>query len=182
MTTFAQTPLALLPPGVAHAERLFALIDESRQTLRAWLPWVDATRSVEDSRQFLAGIADGQRNGAACAAWLIESDGELAGCIDIHGISALHRSGYLGYWLADRFVGRGLMRGAAALALDIGFGEWGLNRIAILAGVENARSRAVAERLGFSLEGVQRDGLYLHGRHHDACQYSLLAREWKCRQ
>lgn len=182
MTAIAQTRIALLPPDVIHAERLFALIDESRGTLRAWLPWVDATRSVEDSRQFLAGAADGARNGGACASWLIERDGELAGCIDIHGISRLHRSGFLGYWLADRFVGGGVMGEAVAQALDIGFGKLALNRIAIVAGVANARSRALAERLGFVREGAQREGFHLHGRYHDACQYSMLAGEWRARR
>ncbi|MCD5327728.1 GNAT family N-acetyltransferase [Chromobacterium piscinae] len=182
MTAIAQTRIALLPPDVIHAERLFALIDESRGTLRAWLPWVDATRSVEDSRQFLAGAADGARNGGACASWLIERDGELAGCIDIHGISRLHRSGFLGYWLADRFVGGGVMGEAVAQALDIGFGKLALNRIAIVAGVANARSRALAECLGFVREGAQREGLHLHGRYHDACQYSMLAGEWRARR
>ncbi|MEN7432317.1 GNAT family protein [Chromobacterium sp. TRC.1.1.SA] len=182
MTAIAQTRIALLPPDVIHAERLFALIDESRETLRAWLPWVDATLSAEDSRQFLAGVAEGARSGSACASWLIALDGELAGCIDIHGISKLHRSGFLGYWLADRFVGKGVMGEAAAQALDAGFGTLELNRIAILAGVANARSRAVAERLGFVQEGAQREGLHLHGRYHDACQYSMLAGEWRARR
>ncbi|QND86559.1 Ribosomal-protein-L7p-serine acetyltransferase [Chromobacterium vaccinii] len=182
MTAIAQTRVALLPPDVAYAERLFALIDDSRETLRTWLPWVDAARSVEDSRQFLAGVAEGARSGSACASWLIGLDGELAGCIDIHGISKLHRSGFLGYWLADRFVGRGVMGEAAAQALDAGFGALELNRIAILAGVDNTRSRAVAERLGFVREGAQREGLYLHGRYHDACQYSMLAGDWRARR
>ncbi|AUH52188.1 hypothetical protein CXB49_15890 [Chromobacterium sp. ATCC 53434] len=175
MTAVDQKRVALLPPDVADAERLFALIDESRETLRAWLPWVDATRGVDDSRQFLAGAAD-------AATWLIARDGELAGCIDIHGISKPHRSGFLGYWLADRFVGGGLMSEAAAQALDTGFGALELNRIVIVAGIDNGRSRAVAERLGFVREGVQRDGLYLRGRYHDACQYSMLAGDWRGRR
>lgn len=182
MTAATLEAIALLPPDVIHAERLFALIDESRASLRAWLPWVDATQTVEDSRQFLAAVAAGARDGGGCACRLIELDGELAGCIDIHGISPLSHSGFLGYWLADRFVGRGAMSGAVARMLDLGFGELGLNRLVILAGMDNARSRAVAERLGFALEGVQRDGLRLHGRYHDACQYSMLSREWRARR
>ncbi|OHX20388.1 GNAT family N-acetyltransferase [Chromobacterium sphagni] len=182
MTTATFERVALLPPDVAHAERLFALIDESRAGLREWLPWVDGTRKVEDSRQFLAGVAEGMRSGSSCACWLIELDGELAGCIDIHGDSVVNRSASLGYWLADRFVGRGAMSGAVAQALNAGFGELGLNRISIVAGMENRRSRAVARRLGFVEEGVQRQGLRLHGRYHDACQYSMLAREWRLRE
>ncbi|OQS09526.1 hypothetical protein B0T37_13985 [Chromobacterium violaceum] len=182
MSAIVQKRIVLLPPDIIHAGRLFALIDQSRDTLRAWLPWVDATRNEEDSRQFLAGVAEGARNGSVCASWLIERDGELAGCIDIHGISKLHRSGFLGYWLADRFVGKGVMSEAAAQALDIGFGALELNRIVIVAGVENVRSRAVAESLGFVREGVQREGLHLDGRYHDACQYSMLAGEWRARR
>jgi ribosomal-protein-serine acetyltransferase len=177
----SETVVALRAPAVDDAPDLFARVDESRAALRQWLPWVDQTLSVDDSRVFLQEIAGGERNGARCATWLIEADGELAGCIDIHAISQLNRSAYIGYWLADRFVGRGLMRQAVRQALDIGFGELGLNRLGIAAAMANTRSRAVAERLGSTREGVLREYLCLRGQYLDACQYSMLAREWRAR-
>ena len=33
-----------------HAEQLFQLTDQSRESLREWLPWIDFTRTVADSR------------------------------------------------------------------------------------------------------------------------------------
>ena len=36
-----------------HAEELTNLIDRNREHLRAWLPWVDTTRTVEDLKNFI---------------------------------------------------------------------------------------------------------------------------------
>ena len=34
-------------------KELFSVIDANRAYLRRWLPWLDRTRSVEDTRQFI---------------------------------------------------------------------------------------------------------------------------------
>ena len=36
-----------------HAEELTDLTDRNRQHLRAWLPWVDASRTLEDRKNFI---------------------------------------------------------------------------------------------------------------------------------
>ena len=37
----------------SHAEELFALTDKNRKYLREWLPWVDATQTIEDTMKFI---------------------------------------------------------------------------------------------------------------------------------
>jgi ribosomal-protein-serine acetyltransferase len=54
----------------------------------------------------------------------------------------------------------------------------GMNRVEVRAGVENLRSRRVAERLGFSLEGVMRQAERLGDRFIDHAVYAILASEW----
>jgi ribosomal-protein-serine acetyltransferase len=54
-----------------------------------------------------------------------------------------------------------------------------LNRVEIRAGVENARSRAVVERRGFTQEGVKRQAELVGDRWIDDAVYSMLAAEWQ---
>ena len=47
-----------------------------------------------------------------------------------------------------------------------------LNRLMIRASIDNLRSRSLAERLGFTQEGVQREAYLLYGKYHDLAVYS----------
>jgi len=38
---------------IRDAEEVFTLTEASRQYLRQWLPWVDMTKTVEDSKSFI---------------------------------------------------------------------------------------------------------------------------------
>jgi ribosomal-protein-serine acetyltransferase len=62
--------------------------------------------------------------------------------------------------------------------IEHGFGVVGLHRISIRAGVENARSRAIPERLGFTREGVLRGEGRGSGGFYDLIVYGLLEEEW----
>jgi ribosomal-protein-serine acetyltransferase len=53
-----------------------------------------------------------------------------------------------------------------------------LNRIQINCNVENVRSRAVPERLGFKLEGVHRQVEKVQGKFGDWAVYAMLRDEW----
>ena len=51
-----------------HAEEMFAVVDRERQHLRAWLPWVDATRSPDDSLAFIRASLEQFANNKGFAA------------------------------------------------------------------------------------------------------------------
>ena len=53
-----------------------------------------------------------------------------------------------------------------------------LDRVQINCNVDNSRSRAIPEKLGFSYEGTLREGELLRGELRDQVVYSLLKREW----
>jgi ribosomal-protein-serine acetyltransferase len=54
-----------------------------------------------------------------------------------------------------------------------------LNRIELKAAVENLRSRAVAEKLGFTKEGIAREAELVNNKFLDLTLYSMLSSEWR---
>ena len=163
-----------------HAGRLFALVNANRGRLRQWLPWLDQNTTVEDTRAFIKATQQqfAEGSGFACGLW---HRGELAGVVGLHYIDHANRMTGIGYWVAEAFEGQGLVtRGCAAL-LDHVFGELRLNCVEIRCAVENTRSRAVPERLGFKPEGILRSRQWLYDRFVDHAVYSMLASDWNTR-
>jgi RimJ/RimL family protein N-acetyltransferase len=83
----------------------------------------------------------------------------------------------VGYWTAPRARGTGVGRRSVAALCRWGFGFLALERISWTAAVGNDASRRLAESVGFTVEGVARRGLVLHGERVDAWTGSLLPGE-----
>lgn len=161
-----------------HAEPIYALVEGNREHLRQWLPWVDASRSADGTREYIRGMLRrfGANNGFAAGIWY---RGELAGIIDFHAINWPNRSTSIGYWLAAPFQGKGLMTAACRTFVEFALGELGLNRVEIRCATDNRRSRAIPERLGFTREGTLRQAEWLYDHFVDHVIYSMLASEWR---
>jgi ribosomal-protein-serine acetyltransferase len=105
-------------------------------------------------------------------------DGLLVGMISLHNIDYLSHKAYIGYWLDEENEGRGIMTDAVLRLIEYGFTELELNRIEIRAGVNNTRSRAIPERIGFKQEGVVREAEYVNGNFIDLAIYGLLRNDY----
>jgi ribosomal-protein-serine acetyltransferase len=69
------------------------------------------------------------------------------------------------------------VRRGSRLAARFGFEELGLQRVEIVAAVENVSSRRAAEKAGARREGILRKRIVLYGVTHDAVLYSLVAED-----
>ena len=168
--------LQLRSAVVSDADALFSLIDGNRRHLDRWLTWVMPTRSAADTRIFLESVLDRDRKGEGYAL-LIQENGQTCGLIGLDPIDLGNRSGDLGYWLVQGAEGRGLVTRSARAVIDHAFEALNLNRVTLRAAVENSRSRAVAERLGFEEEGILREAEKHDDGFVDLVLYSLLRRD-----
>jgi RimJ/RimL family protein N-acetyltransferase len=104
-------------------------------------------------------------------------NGRLEGSVGIVHVDQQEGRCELGYWMARDSRGRGLATRAVRLLSGWTFENLSVDRIEIHAEPENAASRRVAERAGFTLEGVLRSYLVNKGLRRDAASYSLLRGE-----
>jgi RimJ/RimL family protein N-acetyltransferase len=182
---------ALLPRTPAIAEAYQELLVANFDRLLRWLPGMGQLPSLEqttadlalrgqawlDGSQLPLAIAVRADSGLSAGGDLPAGGGwRLVGEVNLL-IDAHIRAAEVGYWLDVDFEGRGLATRAVAAALDWAFGPLGLRRIKLFAIDGNERSIGVAQRLGFTREGVFRAAAVVSGVEHDVVGYGLLARE-----
>jgi len=86
----------------------------------------------------------------------------------------------IGWTMADLSMrGQGLTTEAAALLIDYVFGNWPVNRLSCGMSVHNHASRRVAEKCGFTHEGIQRGIVFANGEYVDCHSLSLLRDDWQ---
>lgn len=168
--------LRLMRPEQAPV--LALLIEQNRDFLRQWLPWVDQSRGAADTAVHIDHWWRAYGRGLGFSLGLF-ARGELAGIIGFHGFDDANRITSLGYWMGARHTGLGLMTRSVARLLDYAIEERDMNRIFIRCATANTKSRAIPERLGFRHEGTQREAEWLYDHYVDLEVYAILAREWK---
>lgn len=169
------------PYRAEDASQVWEAVEESREHLAPWLPWVRHYRSPEDARAFVA---------RAAAWWLLREDlvvgiferetGRLLGGSGLHRIDWDLRTFEIGYWLRRTAEGRGYMRESVQLLTRLAFDTLAANRVTITMDTRNDRSRAVAAGLGFVHEGTLRNSLPdPDGRPRDIHVYALIPEDYR---
>lgn len=160
------------------ASRLFQITDESRAYLRKWLPWVDDTKSPDDSFSFIKSSLQLYNKQTAVTLGIFYQD-TLVGVVGYNKVDYRNKIGSIGYWLAENYQGNGIMTASVRTLIDYGFERLKLNRVDIHAAVENYPSRHIAEHLGFQCEGQIRQAEWLYDHYVDHKIYGLLRSEWE---
>jgi len=160
-----------------HAEPLYNVVRANQQHIGKWLRWANESYSLENAKSYITvGLNKFVANeGFRCGIWL---NNELVGCVGLNRINWRSHYSPIGYWMAQEQQGKGIMTRSVKALIDYTFAEIGLNRLEIYCATENKRSRAVPERLGFSLEGILREADWLGDHFADIALYSMLASEW----
>lgn len=161
-----------------HAEAVYRTVEPNREHLGRWLSWAWDCKGPEDIRDFIRQAITWMAEGRMYLFYLWDGD-EVIGSIDVHAIHPEHSSGGVGYWLSKDYTGRGIMTRAAQVIVDFAFAELGLNRVYLRCATGNHASCAIAERLGFRLEGILREEMRNRDHFDDMKMYAMLAREWR---
>lgn len=138
--------------------------------------------SLSDAEAFVRSCHADWRKGTAFRYGLISRETRsLIGCIGIETVSRKHLWTEIGYWLRKDHWGRGLMKEAVSLCLELCFIDLGLKRVQAHVMTPNEVSAHLLERLGFSREGTLRSRIRRDGDYLDLHIFSILREEWESR-
>ena len=150
-------------------------------TNRTWLrPWEatnpDGPVSI-DMRSAVRRLLQQYRDGGGIP-FVMEENGTIAGQLNVWDIArGSLASATIGYWVSERFAGRGITPTAVALATDICFSELRLHRMEICIRPENTASLRVVEKLGFRYEGLRRRYIHIDGDWRDHYCFAVVTED-----
>lgn len=167
-------------PEDVHA--LLEAVEESMDALRPWIPWAQEEPSLLKFTSFVRrsrGDYDLMTN--FNLAMIERQTGRLLGGAGLHRVDWEAGRFEIGYWLRRSAWGHGYASEAVGHLTRFVFERLSANRVELHIEVANMRSRALAERLGFTLEGVLRAHSRLGGTLRDLAVYAMIRPEYEAR-
>jgi len=156
---------------------LNAAIHESIDALRPWLEWAQEPPSLEATRARIVAVQRSYRAGEDLPLLLFEKQsGRVVGGSGLHEPDWRVPKFEIGYWVRSCFAGRGFVTEAVDAIAGLAFAELEAQRVEIRMSAANERSRRVAERVGFELEGVLRnESRHVDGSLRDSMVWARVA-------
>ena len=162
---------------VDMAEVMFRQIDEDRERLGKFLPWVQWTRGVHDERDYIEmTLKQWEEFKMFDYGLFLQNENTYLGNIGVHSIQWEHNCAELGYWILGKFEGQGYVS-EGVKALEKVLFNTGFFRIEIRCSGSNSKSCEVAKRCGYTLEGRLRQHRIENGQRRDTLIYSKLKNE-----
>lgn len=166
-----------MPSTVSHAAALATLVTQNISHLQQYLPAVTELATVAKATAHIEFISELAMKGELFE-WHVFSGDILCGNIRVKDIDNHDQKAKIGYFIGSEFQGKGIATASVRAVLAHCFTSLGINRVELRCAADNLPSIRVAERLGFTLEGVLRQDEFLNGVFTDLCIYGLLRKEF----
>ena len=154
--------------------QLMAFSDPFFQRFSDWAP-----RTEAEARVYAAECEQARRRGEQIELALVEPRDEdvVLGGGSLNSVDLQQGRAAIGYWLAPQARGRGVATHAVRLIAGWAFRDLHIARLELTCGPDNRASQRVAERCGFTREGVLRSHVPFKGTRRDTVVFGLLPGE-----
>jgi RimJ/RimL family protein N-acetyltransferase len=171
------TPRLILRAAKAgDGPEAFEAVLESFHDLKPWMPWVHPEPFLQGSVEFhTQAQAKWASREMLDFQWHEKSSGRLVGKGGFHTVNWEVPKFEIGYWVRTSMAGQGFCTEAVTALVEFARQELGAKRLEICSDPRNLRSRRVAEKCGFVLEGILRKNMRDPcGGLRDSCMYGLV--------
>lgn len=172
---FYSERLLIRKPMPGDGKAVYEAMKASIKELKSWMSWAHREQTMEDVEAVVR---------EAHAKFLTREDlrlhifnsetGEFIASSGLHRINWDIPKFEIGYWIDTRFNGNGYITEATEAITKFAFNTLKAKRVEIRCDPINVRSKAIPDRLGFTLEGILKDdGLSADGKEiRDTCIYA----------
>lgn len=173
---FTTDRLLIRMPMPGDGPAVYDAVAASLEELKPWLPFANHEQTLEGVE---ANIREShakflKREDLRLLVFLKET-GEFIASSGLHRINWDVPKFEIGYWIDTRQSGKGYITEAVEGITRFAFEELAANRVEIRCDPNNVKSRAVAERLNYTLEGIlQNDDRGVDGSLRDTCIFAKV--------
>ena len=147
-------------------------LDNNASVMRYWFEEPFATFSELQSLYDQHVHDQGERR------FIVESDGERTGLVELVEIDHVHRRAEFQIIIAPEHQGRGLATRATRLAMEYGFKVLNLYKLYLIVDTENKKAIGIYTRMGFQTEGELKDEFFINGEYRSALRMRLFQHEY----
>lgn len=177
-TQFHEGRVTIRPFENADVPQMFNAVRESIPELSPWLPWCRSDYTQDETANFIHARPQAWASEEEYSFAIVDTETKmLLGGIGLNRINRRDLTGNIGYWVRTSETRQGVGSTAVRLIAQFGFKEVGLQRLEIMAAIENIASQRTAAKAGARREGILRKRLLLAGQPHDAALFSLIAED-----
>lgn len=150
--------LIIRPTQISDAKILYDAIVESFDELRRHMQWANNISSIEDTEKYVHEAAQNwvlKKNDEPYLPLIIldKDTNDFIGGTSFHHYNWEIPAVETGYWIRKSKSGYGYMTEATNAITQYAFKQLHAKRIAITCDPDNTKSKNIAERLGYTLEG-----------------------------
>jgi len=174
---FTTERLLIRMPMPGDGKAVHAAMLASMAELKPWMMWAQREQTEQEVEMVVleAHLRFLRRENLRMHVYLKET-GEFIASSGLHNINWSVPKFEIGYWIDSRHAGKGYITEAAAGITDFCFNELKAKRVEIRCDADNAKSRAIPERLGYTLDGIlKNEALAVDGSGlKDTCIFSKI--------
>ncbi len=165
----------------------FAQWSEVRQRCHVWLekweprPPTSSPNPSRDPQAFTnrCRVRERERSSGSAFDFGLWHEGWFCGEINMSHIArGAFLSAHVGYWIDERFAGKGLVAEGLLAVFEFAFEQVGLHRVQISIMPRNAASLRVVDKLGLRSEGIAQGYIQIAGIWEDHVRFGLTVEEW----
>jgi len=156
------TEIELKQLEISDATDVFKTINNQRDYLGKWLPFVASTQEMADTEKYIDSVVNAADDRFEYV-FTIRKCNEFVGLIGFKDTDKQNKKTEIGYWLSEKYQKQGIVTKSVGRLCDFAFNRQGINRIQIKCAVENMSSKNIPKKLGFKFEGIERQGELLTG-------------------